>query len=65
LVVGDADLHLPPPCAGRRWIRGGRPELYDILTKRVGGELSPRQARFSEEPVGRLTGSGRADRPLG
>jgi predicted amidohydrolase len=64
LVVGDADLDLLPLCTGRRWIRGRRPELYDILTQRSGGELSPRQARFSEAPVARLTGSGRVDRPL-
>jgi predicted amidohydrolase len=62
LVVGDAELDLLPLCTGRRWIRGRRPELYDLLTKRSGGELDPRQARFSETPVVRPAGSGRADR---
>lgn len=48
LVVADLDMSLLDKCTGRRWIRGRRPELYDILTKKQGGELSPREARFSE-----------------
>jgi predicted amidohydrolase len=63
LVVGDADLDLLPLCTGRRWIRGRRPELYDILTERSGGELDPRQARFSLAPVARSTGPRGLERP--
>jgi predicted amidohydrolase len=51
LVVGDCDLSLLERCTGRRWLRGRRPELYDRLTQRDGRELSPRDARFSEEPA--------------
>ncbi|WP_210530399.1 nitrilase family protein [Rubellimicrobium arenae] len=52
LVVADLDLGLLPLCTGRRWIRGRRPELYASLTVPLGHELSPREARFSEEPTG-------------
>lgn len=48
LVIADLDLGLLDKCTGRRWIRGRRPELYGILTEKQGGELSPREARFSE-----------------
>ena len=48
IVVADLDMSLLDKCTGRRWIRGRRPELYGILTERQGGELSPREARFSE-----------------
>ncbi|RCS43224.1 acyltransferase [Bremerella cremea] len=48
LVVADLDLSLLDKCTGRRWIRGRRPELYDVLTERSGQELDPRAARFSE-----------------
>jgi hypothetical protein len=54
LVVAEADLSLLPLSTGRRWLRGRRPELYGLLTERVGNELDPRQARFSEAPVERL-----------
>jgi predicted amidohydrolase len=53
LVVADLDLDLLPLCTGRRWIRGRRPELYGLLTQRLGHELDPRQARFSQAPVDR------------
>jgi predicted amidohydrolase len=52
VVLADFDLDLVPRATGRRWIRGRRPELYDILTRR-GDELDPRAARFSEDPVSR------------
>jgi len=55
IVIADLDLELLPLSTGRRWIRGRRPELYDLLTKRSGNELDPRAARFSEQPV-RLPG---------
>ncbi|QDU75532.1 (R)-stereoselective amidase [Bremerella volcania] len=48
IVVADLDMSLLDKCTGRRWIRGRRPELYGILTEKQGGELSPREARFSE-----------------
>jgi len=52
LVVADLDLSLLPLATGRRWIRGRRPDLYGLLTQPQGHELAPRQARFSEAPVG-------------
>ncbi|MEW4564607.1 nitrilase family protein [Bremerella sp. JC770] len=48
IVVADLDLSLLDKCTGRRWIRGRRPELYGLLTESQGGELSPREARFSD-----------------
>ncbi|QAY78223.1 nitrilase family protein [Sphingosinicella sp. BN140058] len=51
MVTADLDLDLLPLCSGRRWIRGRRPELYGLLTQRLGHELDPRAARFSTEPV--------------
>ncbi len=60
LVVADLDLSLLPLATGRRWIRGRRPDLYGLLTQPQGHELAPRQARFSEVPVGRLKGHGQA-----
>lgn len=48
MVVADLDLSMLDKCTGRRWIRGRRPELYGVLTKRSGHELDPREARFSE-----------------
>jgi predicted amidohydrolase len=51
VVTADLDLGLVPLSTGRRWIRGRRPELYGILTRRSGSELDARAARFSEDPV--------------
>jgi predicted amidohydrolase len=51
LVVADLDLDLLPLSTGRRWIRGRRPELYRLLTERLGNELDPAEARFSASPV--------------
>lgn len=51
LVVADLDLELLPLSTGRRWIRGRRPELYGLLTRRLGHEVDPRQARFSTAAV--------------
>jgi predicted amidohydrolase len=53
MVIADLDLDLLPMSTGRRWIRGRRPELYGLLTERLGHELDPRAARFSEAPVRR------------
>lgn len=51
MVVADLDLDLLPMSTGRRWMKGRRPELYDILTRRFGDERDPRTARFSTDPV--------------
>jgi predicted amidohydrolase len=51
MVAADLDLSLLPLSTGRRWIRGRRPELYDLLAKPLGHELSPQEARFSDAPV--------------
>ena len=53
LVVGDCDLTLLDRSTGRRWLRGRRPELYARLTHRDGRELTPIDARFSDEPARR------------
>ena len=53
MVVGELDLSLLERCTGRRWMRGRRPELYEPLLHRTGAELSPIEARFSDEPVRR------------
>jgi predicted amidohydrolase len=59
LVTADLDLDLLPLATGRRWIRGRRPELYGILTERLGHELDPRAARFSKAHVERSTRASR------
>ena len=51
LVVADLDLSLLPLCTGRRWIRARRPEIYGSLAVPLGHEMSPQEARFSEEPT--------------
>ena len=51
LVVADCDLTLLDRCTGRRWLRARRPELYQRLVERDGRELSPIEARFSDEPA--------------
>jgi predicted amidohydrolase len=53
IVTADLDLDLLPLATGRRWIRGRRPDLYGILTERLGHELDPRAARFSTARVER------------
>lgn len=53
MVVADLDLDLLPLSTGRRWIRGRKPALYELLTRPQGHELDPRAARFSEAPVER------------
>ena len=56
MVVGELDLSLLDRCTGRRWMRGRRPELYEPLVRRIGNELPPIEARFSDSPVGRSRG---------
>jgi len=50
MVIADLKAHELDMCTGRRWIRGRRPELYQPLTAK-GSELSPFDARFSEEKI--------------
>jgi predicted amidohydrolase len=49
MVVAELDFALLDRCTGQRWLRGRRPELYGPLTQRRGDELSPLEARFSEQ----------------
>jgi predicted amidohydrolase len=51
VVSAELDLELVPLATGRRWLRGRRPELYSLLTERLGNELDPRATRFSDAPV--------------
>jgi predicted amidohydrolase len=51
MIVADLDLDLLPLATGRRWLRARRPELYGILTQPQTYTVSPREARFSAEPV--------------
>lgn len=51
MVVADLDLDFLPLSTGRRWIRGRRPELYGLLTQRLGHEVDAHEARFSAAPV--------------
>ncbi len=51
LVLADLDLDLVPLSTGRRWMAARRPELYGILTQRIGNERDARTARFSDQPV--------------
>jgi predicted amidohydrolase len=46
MVVADLDASILPTSSGRRWLRARRPELYDILTRRTGGEQPTRRVRF-------------------
>jgi len=48
IVSADLDLALLDKCTGQRWIRGRRPELYDVLTRRNPHGFSPMEARWSE-----------------
>ena len=49
MVFADLNMSLLDKCTGRRWLRGRRPELYKDIVEQSGDELSPREARFSEE----------------
>lgn len=51
MVVANLDLSLLPLCSGRRWMQGRRPELYGVLTQRIGDERDARTARFSDQPI--------------
>ena len=47
MVIADLDLGLLEDCTGRRWMRTRRPELYGLLTKPTGKEISTRESRMS------------------
>lgn len=49
MVIAELDLTLLDRCTGRRWLRARRPKLYTRLAKSTGKELSPREARFSQD----------------
>lgn len=46
MIVADLDLSLVPGSSGQRWMTGRRPELYSLLTDRLGNERSARAMRF-------------------
>ena len=52
MVCASLDFSLCEMSTGQRWLRGRRPELYDILLQRTGNELEPRAARFSWAATG-------------
>jgi len=49
MVIAELDLTLLDRCTGRRWLRARRPKLCTRLAKSTGKELSPREARFSQD----------------
>lgn len=51
MVLAELDFDLVGLSTGRRWMAGRRPELYGILTTRLGTERDARTARFSSDPV--------------
>ncbi|MCT6518475.1 nitrilase family protein [Proteus vulgaris] len=48
MVIADLDLTLLDKSTGRRWITGRRPELYSILTTKLGNEQDPISVRFGK-----------------
>lgn len=48
MVIADLDLTLLDNSTGRRWITGRRPELYSILTTKLGNEQDPISVRFGK-----------------
>ena len=46
LVIADLVASVRERATGVRWARARRPELYGILTERLGSEVSARRARF-------------------
>lgn len=49
IVIADIDLTLLDNSTGRRWLTGRRPELYSILTTKLGNEQDPISVRFGKE----------------
>lgn len=48
MVIADIDLTLLENSTGRRWLTGRRPELYSILTTKLGNEQDPISVRFGK-----------------
>ena len=48
IVVADLKASLLETSSGRRWLRARRPELYEMLTRRIGIEQETRRVRFGE-----------------
>jgi len=48
-VMADLDPDKLSLCTGRRWLKGRRPELYELLCQSSGNELDPRSVRFSDD----------------
>jgi predicted amidohydrolase len=46
MVIADLKASLLPTSSGRRWLRARRPELYGMLTQRMGDEQETRRVRF-------------------
>jgi predicted amidohydrolase len=51
MIVADLDDSLLEECTGRRWIRTRRPDLYGLLTVRMGFEVDTRTARFDKKGI--------------
>ena len=47
MVIAELDPSLLPRSNGRRWMKTRRPELYEMLTHRIGIEEDTRTVRFS------------------
>lgn len=51
MVVADLDASLLPESTGRRWIRTRRPDLYGLLSQKMGFEQDTRSVRFDKTGV--------------
>lgn len=49
IVIADIDLSLLADSSGRRWLTGRKPELYSVLTTRLGNEQDPISVRFGKK----------------
>ena len=49
MVIAELDPSLLSRSTGRRWMRTRRPDLYELLTHRIGNEEDTRTVRFSLE----------------
>lgn len=49
MVIADINLDLLQNSTGRRWLTGRKPELYSILTSKLGNETDPITVRFGKK----------------
>lgn len=49
MVVADLDASLQPTSTGRRWLQARRPELYGLLTEKIGIERDTRTVRMGTQ----------------